>query len=213
MTDNIEVFKQNSIRIKDKAGSIYIDPFKMDEEPEDAAFIFITHPHYDHFSPEDIKKVARPDTILVVPEKMADKAKEVEKFVKKIETVSPGISREIDGLSFETVPAYNKMKPFHPKNAEWVGYILNIDGNRIYAAGDTDAVKEVRAVKCDVALVPIGGFYTIDAPKAAELINEISPKVAIPVHYGEIIGKPEDGKVFADNVKPPIEVEFKIRLS
>ena len=212
MTDNIEVFIQNSIRIRSGVGVIYVDPFRMQEEPKDADFILITHDHYDHFSPEDIGKVCKADTVLVVPEKMAAKAQEVRGMVGKIETVKPGIYREIGELEFETVPAYNTLKPFHPKSAEWVGYILRIDGERIYIAGDTDATREAKAVKCDIALVPIGGTYTMDAKKAAELINTIRPDVAIPVHYGHIVGKPSDGDVFAENVMYPIKVEYKIHF-
>ena len=210
MTGNIEVFIQNSIRIRSRVGVIYIDPFQMKEEPKDADFVLITHDHYDHFSPEDIGKVSKAETILVVPEKMAAKAREVSGMIGKIETVKPSIYCEMSGLEFETVPAYNTLKPFHPKSAEWVGYILRIDGKRIYIAGDTDATKEAKAVKCDIALVPIGGTYTMDAKKAAELVNTIRPDVAIPVHYGHIVGKPSDGEVFAENVMAPVKVEFKI---
>ena len=208
--ETIDVFTQNSIRIQTRFGNVYIDPFQMNEAPYDADYILITHDHYDHFSPEDIEKVSYADTILVVPEKMERKAQEVAGLVKEIKTVKPGVYREINGLEFETVPAYNILKPFHPKNAEWVGYILRVDGQRIYIAGDTDATKEAKEVKCDIALVPIGGTYTMDAKKAAELINTIRPNVAIPVHYGHIVGKPSDGDVFAQYVKEPIKVEFKI---
>lgn len=210
MTENITVFTQNSIRITDRDRQIYIDPFQMREEPHDADYILITHDHYDHFSPEDIKKVAGSNTILIVPEKMQSKANEAADLVCRIVTVKPGVYREIDGLEIETVPAYNILKPFHPKNAEWVGYIIRVDGKRIYIAGDTDATKEAKAVKCDIALIPIGGTYTMDAKKAAELVNTLRPSVAIPVHYGSIVGKPGAGEVFADNVKEPIKVEFKI---
>ena len=210
VTENIEVFTQNSIRIRTGSGAVYIDPFQMKETPKDAAVIFITHDHYDHFSPEDIEKVACGDTVLVVPEKMKNKAQGISETVGSIITVKPSDAYEIKGLKVETVPAYNMLKPFHMKSAEWVGYILEADGKRIYIAGDTDATKEAKAVKCDIALVPIGGTYTMDAKKAAELVNEIRPEVAIPVHYGNVVGKPDDGKVFADNVKPPVKVEFKI---
>ncbi|MDE6748129.1 MAG: MBL fold metallo-hydrolase [Lachnospiraceae bacterium] len=210
MTENITVFTQNSIRITDGDRQIYIDPFQMHEEPHDADYILITHDHYDHFSPEDIKKVAGSDTIMIVPEKMQGKANEAADLVSRIITVKPGACHEIDGLEIETVPAYNILKPFHPKNAEWVGYILRVDGKRIYIAGDTDATKEAESVKCDIALIPIGGTYTMDAKKAAELVNTLCPIVAIPVHYGNVVGKPGDGNVFADNVKDPIKVEFKI---
>lgn len=211
MTDNIEVLTQSCIRIKARVGTIYLDPFRMNEEPHDADFILITHDHYDHFSPEDIEKAGKSDTVLVVPEKMRSKADDVAAIVGRIETVKPGIYREINGLEFETVPAYNTLKPFHPKNAEWVGYILRLDGERIYIAGDTDATKEARAVKCDIALVPIGGTYTMDAKKAAELVNTIRPDVAIPTHYGSIVGSVSDEEVFAQYVKDPVKVEFKIQ--
>ncbi len=210
MTGNIEVFEHNSIRIKSGLGAIYADTFHMKEAPKDAAFILITHDHYDHFSPEDIEKAACADTVLIVPEKMKGKAKNVSDMVKKIETVKPGEKYEIDGLAFETVPSYNNLKPFHPKSAQWVGYILILDGKRIYIAGDTDATKEAKAVKCDVALVPVGGTYTMDAKAAAELVNEMKPAVAIPVHYGSIAGKDSDGETFAKLVKEPVKVEIKI---
>jgi L-ascorbate metabolism protein UlaG (beta-lactamase superfamily) len=212
MTNNIEVFTQSSIRIQDSGKTIYIDPFRMNEEPKNADYILITHDHYDHFSPEDIAKVATGNTILIVPEKMEEKAQEVASLVGSILTVKPGVHCEVEGLEFETVPAYNLLKPFHPKNAEWVGYVLRIDGKRIYIAGDTDDTKEAKAVKCDIALVPIGGTYTMDAKKAAELVNTICPDVAIPTHYGSIVGKPADGEVFAQHVKAPTVVELKLKF-
>ena len=210
MTENIDVFKQNSIRIKSDVGTIYIDPFKIDDEAHDADYILITHDHYDHFSSEDIDKIKKDTTVLVVPEKMEAKAVK-ESGIKEIETVKPGTYHEIGNLELETIPMYNILKPFHPKAAGWVGYILKINGKRIYIAGDTDATKEAKEVICDIALVPIGGTYTMDAKKAAELINEINPEVAIPTHYGSIVGKLSDAKVFAANVKDTIKVVEKIK--
>ena len=212
MVDNITVNTQSSIRIESRVGVIYADPLGINDDVHDADYILITHDHYDHFSPEDIEKVAKSDSILVVPEKMQVKAQEVAGVVGRIETVKPGVYREMNGLEFETVPAYNILKAFHPKSAGWVGYILRIDGKRIYIAGDTDATKEAKEVKCDIALVPIGGTYTMDAKKAAELVNTLRPNVAIPTHYGSIVGKPSDGDVFAEYVKDPIKVEFKIQF-
>ena len=210
MVDKIDVFKQNSIRIKSDVGTIYIDPFKIDDETHDADFILITHDHYDHFSSEDIAKVKKDTTVLVVPEKMEAKAVK-ESGIKEIETVKPGTYHEIGNLELETIPMYNILKPFHPKAAGWVGYIIKINGKRIYIAGDTDATKEAKEVICDIALVPIGGTYTMDAKKAAELVNEINPEVAIPTHYGSIVGKLSDAKVFAANVKDTIKVVEKIK--
>ena len=208
MISNIEVFTQNSIRIKGNGKTIYIDPFQMKETPKDAGFIFITHDHYDHYSPEDIAKVCGDNTVLIVPQKMIDKVGEVSGLVSETVTVNPSAHYAINDLEFDTVPAYNKIKPFHPKSAKWVGYILHIDGKRVYIAGDTDATKEAKQVKCDIALVPIGGKFTMDAKKAAELINTIQPDVAIPTHYGTIVGKPKDAEVFANNIKSPVQVEI-----
>ncbi|MCR4744247.1 MAG: MBL fold metallo-hydrolase [Lachnospiraceae bacterium] len=209
--ENIDVFTQNSIRIRTDDKKIYIDPFQMKESPSDADFILITHDHYDHFSPEDIEKVTNGKSVLVVPEKMSEKAEEVKKLVGKIVTVRADNSYDIDGLSFVTIPAYNLLKPFHSKSAGWIGYILNLDGKRIYIAGDTDATKEAKSVKCDIALVPIGGTYTMDPKKAAELINIIRPETAIPVHYGTIVGNPKDADKFIEYVDNSINVEIKIK--
>lgn len=183
----------------------------MKEEPKDADYILITHDHYDHFSPDDIRKAAGRSCVLVVPKKMQGKAQEAGGFVSSIHTLEPGVSYEIEGLKVETVAAYNILKPFHPKSAGWVGYILELDGEQIYIAGDTDATKEAQAVKCDVALVPIGGKFTMNAKKAAELINKIRPVAAIPTHYGGIVGKKEDADVFAAGVKAPVVVEIKMQ--
>lgn len=212
MTENITVNEQNSIQIKDSRGMIYVDPLRISGNPNDAAWIFITHDHYDHFSPEDIAKVAGDNTTLIVPAKMEKKAQQSADLVSSIVTVAPGESREINGLEFETIPAYNKLKPFHPRSAGWVGYVFIVDGRRIYVAGDTDATDEAKAVKCDIALIPVGGTYTMDAKKAAELVNTLSPSVAIPVHYGSLVGSPKDGEVFADNVKEPVKVDLKIKF-
>ena len=184
MTDNIEVFTQSSIRIKGRTENIYVDPFKLNIKPHDADYILITHDHYDHFSPEDIEKAAGAGTVLILPERMKDKAAELSGIVDKVITVKPGQSYEVGTLMFQTVPAYNKIKPFHPKSAGWVGYVLDVDDETIYIAGDTDDTKEAEGVKCDIALVPIGGTYTMDARKAAELINAMKPSIAIPTHYG-----------------------------
>lgn len=210
MTENIEVFTQSSIRITDGNRRIYIDPFQMREAPKDADFILITHDHYDHFSPEEIEKVSNEKSVLVVPAKMLPQAEKVSSTVGEIHSVMSGEHYGIGGLEFDTVAAYNNLKPFHPKSAGWVGYILQIDGQRIYIAGDTDMNRDNRDVKCDIALVPIGGTYTMDAKKAAEFINTICPSVAIPTHYGSIVGKKEDADVFAAGVKAPVRTEIKM---
>ena len=212
MTENIQVFTQSSIRITSGAGIIYADPFQLRGSFGDAACILITHDHYDHFSEEDILKAACSETILVVPKKMEKQVKGLSGKVAKILAVMPGEQLDIGGVHLEAIPAYNILKPFHPKSAGWVGYLLEADGKRIYIAGDTDATAEAKAVRCDIALIPIGGTYTMDAKQAAELINEMRPETAIPTHYGSIVGSPKDGEVFASLVKAPVKVELKLRF-
>lgn len=211
MLDFIEVLTHSSIRIKGEVGTIYVDPFNIKDELNDADFVFVTHPHYDHFSIKDLRKVINPETIMVVPARMEDDALELEREVKEVMAVKPGGSYEAGNLKFETVAAYNTIKPFHPRRAEWVGYILVVDGKRIYIAGDTGATKEAKAVKCDVALLPVGGTYTLDTKRAAELVNTIKPEYAIPTHYGTIVGRKTDGKTFANLVKEPVKVVEKIQ--
>ena len=208
MTDNITVFKQNHILITSGGKKIHIDPFQYEDAPHDADFILITHDHYDHFSVKDIERAASKDTLLIVPEPMRGKAEKIGRCAP----VKPGKTYDIYGLQFETVPAYNIGKPFHPKSARWVGYILNLDGKRIYIAGDTDATEEAKAVKCDIALVPVGGTYTMNAKQAAELINTIKPQIAVPVHYGGIVGKKSDGLDFKKAVDADTEVVIKIKF-
>ena len=124
--------------------------------------------------------------------------------------MEPGDTREISDISIKSVPAYNRLKPFHPKRNGWCGYVVTMDGFCYYVAGDTDAVNELSSVKCDVALVPIGGTYTMNAKDAAKLVNEIRPAVVIPTHYGSIVGKPEDARAFRKYVDQAIVVETRL---
>ena len=219
LTADIEVFTQSSIRIRTKQPSgasltIYADTFQMSEAPHDADLILITHDHYDHYSPEDIAKVAKTDaptpTIVVVPERMAADVQRELGPACAVPAVAPHRHYEIGGLAFDTVPSYNINKRFHPREAGWVGYVLDLCGRTVYISGDTDATPEARAVRCDVALVPIGGTYTMTPREAADLINEMAPQVAIPTHYGSIVGRREDAQTFAAAVQPAIAVEVKI---
>ena len=208
--ERIKVFTQSSIRIESEQGMIYIDPLQIPDAPHDADYIFITHDHGDHFSTGDIEKIITPETVLVIPEKMREKAEKLQRRPDRLITVVPGEDYMVSGLAFRTVAAYNNIKPFHPKRSGWVGYILSVNEKRIYIAGDTDVTKETKEVQCDIAMVPIGGTFTMDAAKAAELINIISPEIAIPTHYGSIVGKMADADLFASKVKPPVQVEIKI---
>ena len=208
MAARIEVLTHSSIRISGSMGVVYADPFQVKGEPHDADYILATHDHFDHFSSDDIRKISKEGTILVIPEAMKEKGREAADMVQEICCVVPGSTQTIRSLEVEAVPSYNIGKPFHPKEAGWVGYILTVDGERIYIAGDTDNNEDTRKVRCDTALVPIGGKYTMDAAQAAELINEIRPAVAVPTHYGSVAGKKKDAETFRKLVKEPVQVEI-----
>lgn len=197
MLNGIEVLIHSSIRIK-RDITIYIDPYNIKGEYNDADFIFITHSHYDHFSIEDIDKVKKNSSVIIVPSDLKDS---VNGFAREdILVVEPNKSYEFRGLKFSTVPAYNLTKPFHPKSKQWVGYIINIDGIKYYIAGDTDDTPEIESVRCDVAFVPIGGTYTMDYLEASNFINKIRPLYAVPIHYGSIVGTKDDAKRFVSNL-------------
>ena len=132
MTDNIEVFTQSSIRIKGSVGTIYVDPFRMTENPKDADYIFITHDHYDHYSTDDIAKViSNGETIIIAPEKLAATIKSEVSGFSDVISVKPGNSYEESGIKFDTVASYNLNKSFHPKESGWCGYVLDVDGTKI----------------------------------------------------------------------------------
>ncbi len=209
MLEYIEVLCHSSIKIN-KEKVIYIDPFKIDKNYNDADMIFVTHDHYDHYSEEDIDKIKKEDTIIIAPEELLTKL--LRKGFRKdsIITVEPNKKYMIQGMKFETIPAYNTNKQFHPKENGWVGYIIEIKGVRYYIAGDTDITEENRKVKCDVAFVPVGGTYTMDFKEAATLVNEIKPKMAIPIHYGDIVGTKQDAIDFSKLLHPEIKCEILI---
>lgn len=205
MIENIEVLCHSSIKMKNKNIIIYIDPFKIDNDYNDADFIFITHDHYDHYSEEDINKVVNNDTIIVVPDGLITKLMQIGINKDKIIVVEPNKKYSVKGINFETVPAYNINKKFHPKENGWVGYLINLNNTVYYIAGDTDITEENRNVKCDVALVPVGGTYTMDYKEAATLINEIKPQIAVPIHYGSIVGTKQDAINFTQLLNKSIK--------
>ena len=195
MLENVEVLCHSSIKIN-KEKVIYIDPFKIEKNYNDADIVFITHDHFDHYSEEDIDKVINENTTIIIPEELLTKL--LRKGINKnaIITVEPNEKYMVQGIKFETIPAYNTNKTFHPKENDWVGYIITLDGIRYYIAGDTDITEENRKVKCDVAFVPVGGTYTMNYSEAAELVNIIKPKIAVPIHYGSVVGTKQDATNF-----------------
>ena len=210
MLENITVLCHSSIKIN-KEKVIYVDPFKIDENYNDADIIFITHDHYDHYSEEDIDKVKKEDTVIIVPEELLTKVLRKGFRQDYIITVEPNQKYMVEGIKFETILAYNTNKQFHPKENGWVSYIIEIKGIRYYIAGDTDITEENKKVKCDVAFVPVGGTYTMDFKEAANLINEIQPKIVVPIHYGSIIGTNQDAIDFSKLLNPKIECKILMK--
>ena len=209
MLDNITVIEHSAIRI-DGEKVIYFDPFKVRGEPHDADIIFITHDHYDHFSPEDIAKVSNDGTVFVAPASTAKSFKKEGISESRVTFMEPGGTASVLGYPVEAIAAYNILKPFHPKGKGWLGYVVTIGGTRIYVCGDTANTPEAQAVKCDIVCVPIGGFYTMNAKSASELIKAMKPRIAIPIHYGSIIGKPSDAQEFEKYVGSAAKVVIKL---
>ncbi len=197
MIENIHWLGHDCFRIENDK-TIYTDPYELQGELPKADLILITHDHFDHLSPDDVAKVAKEDTVIVT---IAAAAQKLEGDVR---VVKPGDSVTVQGIPVEAVPAYNVDKfrspgmPFHPKASGHVGFIITVAGQRIYHAGDTDVIPEMDDIQADIALLPVGGTYTMTADEAAEAANRIQPKLAIPMHHSAIVGSVEDAQRFAD---------------
>lgn len=197
--------KHSTVKIEDLGKVIYVDPYMIDKKYSDADYIFITHSHYDHYSEDDIQKVMSENTTFIITKDLVEK---VEKFEKKYIIVQPNEKYNLDGISFETIPAYNVNKVFHKKEYNWVGYIIKINEIRYYIAGDTDITDESKRVQTDIAFIPVGGTYTMNSKEAAELTNIIKPKIAIPIHYGVIVGTKDDAISFKNSLDIKVKCEI-----
>jgi L-ascorbate metabolism protein UlaG (beta-lactamase superfamily) len=206
VAEGITWYGQSALRLKAGNKIIFIDPYKLPGGVKESAdLILITHNHGDHYSPSDIAKVASDKTVIVAPFAMT--APNGAKFV----SVKPGASSDPAGIRIETVPAYNIVKSQnHPRSSGFVGYIIVADGVRVYVAGDTERIPEMKSISCDVAILPLGQTYTMSGPaEAAEAAVDVKAKIAIPYHYGMYEGKAADAKAFADSLAGKIEVMIK----
>ena len=209
MLDGIQVLCHSSIRMK-RDMTIYFDPFQINHDYNDADILLITHDHYDHYSEEDIDRVVKKDTIVVAPMDLKEKLLNHGFQIEQIVLVEPNQTYQVKGIEVHTIPAYNTNKAFHKKEYGWVGYLITLDGTVYYVAGDTDITKENLQVRCDVAFVPVGGTYTMTYEEGARLVNQIHPKIAVPIHYGSIVGTKEDGKKFSELLDPDITCQIFI---
>lgn len=200
MLEGIEWLGHATFKLAKGGKTVYIDPWKI-RSKDTADLICITHSHYDHLSVEDIKKLQGKDTVIVAT---ADSAKTIPGNAK---IVKPGDKVEVNDIKVEAVAAYNVNKQFHPKANGWVGYIITLpDGTRFYHAGDTDYIPEMKDVKTDIAVFPVGGTYTMDAQEAAKAANAIRPKLAIPMHWGTIVGSERDAETFKKNCQVEVVI-------
>lgn len=203
---DIKWLGHSGFKLKNSQGKIvYIDPYNISEESESADFIFITHSHYDHCSIEDIQKIANDGTIVICPADVSSKMRHINSRVEiKIAEPTTKMQFEEEGIKFWCIPAYNLNKSSHTREEDWVGYVLDLNGVRIYHAGDTDIIPEMKSLSTsniDIAILPIGGTYTMNAGEAAKAAGLIKPKLAIPMHFGSIAqtGDKNESLIFAKN--------------
>ncbi|MCX7699157.1 MAG: MBL fold metallo-hydrolase [Candidatus Goldbacteria bacterium] len=180
---------------------IYIDPWKI-KNPKKANFVFVTHEHYDHYSIPDIKLIADEKTNIILPYNITDELSEY-----NIKKVKQGDVFNLENIKIEVIPAYNTNKNFHRKSDNKVGYVIEVKGNRIYHAGDTDLIDEMGNLKnINIALLPVGGTYTMNAIEAAKAAEIIKPDIAIPMHYGVVTGSLKDAETFKKECKVKVEI-------
>ena len=200
MAVEIKWINHASFRLSSQEGVLYVDPWKLPDAPHDADVVFVSHSHHDHMSQEDIEKVSKDDTAIVGPGETAGK-------LNSRNAVDPGQRITIKGITVEAVAAYNVGKAYHPKENQWTGAVFVMDGKRIYYAGDTDLIPEMSELSdIDVAMLPVGGTYTLDAAAAAKACERIGCKAAIPYHWGDIVGSQKDADEFAENAPCHVHV-------
>lgn len=204
MLERITWFRQAALRWGDDERTVYIDPWGTGGDPTPADLILITHGHTDHLRLDEIERLRHPGTKIVAPHDVANA------LTGDVTPVGPGEEHQVAGVSLTTVPAYNTRQEalrFHPEANGWVGYVVELGGTTYYHAGDTDHVPELDDIAADVAFLPVGGHFTMDVDAAAELARRISPRLAVPIHYGFVVGSASDGARFRDAASPvPVEV-------
>jgi L-ascorbate metabolism protein UlaG (beta-lactamase superfamily) len=198
MLENVSWLGHSGFRIKGRV-TVYIDPYQIKgREPADV--VLITHGHYDHFSPGDIRKILKSDTVIVKP------GKPDPGLTATFQIVRPGEQITVKGVPIQVVPAYNAGKPFHPRSAGNAGYVFTLDETTYYHAGDSDFIPEMKDIRCDAAFLPVGGTYTMNADEAAQAAATIRPKIAVPMHWGDVVGSRRDAERFAERAECEVRI-------
>ncbi len=200
VTEKIDWLGHASFRINGSKSIVYIDPWKLKTNSPPADVICITHSHFDHLSEEDVALISKASTVIIAPADCKSG------FGNAFKAIAPGGSATAGDVTVEAVPAYNLDKDFHPKKNNWVGFVITVDGVRVYHTGDTDMIPEMVGIKADVALIPVGGTYTMTVKQAAEAASKINPKVAVPMHCGDIVGTLKDREAFKAACKVPVVI-------
>ena len=201
MLESFTWFKQSAYRWQGGGLTLYIDPWEVTTE-DPADLIVLTHAHFDHYSKPDLERLTTSKTVVVAPRDIAAE------LTGNVIAVAPGQSLEAAGVHLETVPAYNVVEErleAHPKANGWVGYLLILGGHTYYHAGDTDHLPELEGITTEVAFLPIGGTYTMDHQQAADRALAMRPGLAVPMHYGFVVGTTGDAERFAE-AAAPVEV-------
>jgi L-ascorbate metabolism protein UlaG (beta-lactamase superfamily) len=200
MAVTIQWLGHASFKIKNNGEVVYIDPWKLGEASHDATVVLVSHSHYDHCSAQDVAKVSGAETKMFGPGDVIAEAGKGQ-VIKPAETVTAGEVR-VTGVA-----SYNPAKQFHPKANDWLGFVVEIADKRIYYAGDTDVTDEMKQLgDVDVALLPVGGTYTMNAKEAAAATERIKPARAIPYHWGDIVGGANDAEHFAETASCEVVV-------
>jgi len=199
----------DGFRIQD-GQTIYIDPFQIGGSPPKADVVLVSHEHFDHLSLDDLKKVVGPNTVIIAHKQSHGELSKLK--AEDVKLVKPGDTVKVGKLEVEAVPAYNVNKfrepgkVFHPKEDGKLGFVLTVNGVRIYHAGDTDHIPEMKSIRTEVALLPVSGTYVMTAQEAAEAVKTINPKVVIPMHFGTIVGERNDAETFKKLVTCQVEI-------
>jgi L-ascorbate metabolism protein UlaG (beta-lactamase superfamily) len=208
MVNNIHWLGQAAVKVTAGGKVIYFDPYQI-KEPDQAHIILISHSHQDHLSKGDISKVTTENTVIIAPKSCESDLASIKKA--KLLLSEPGFKETVEGITIEAVPAYNVDKTnFHPKKNNWVGYIITVDGVRIYHAGDTERIPEMKTFSCDIAMLPLGQTYTMNSVEdAAEAALDVKAKVAIPIHFAMYEGTKEDADKFKKLLEGKVKVVIK----